>query len=257
MSGDPTVPIPKEDTMLDAPTRGLAPVYQLRGVSKTYGEGDGAVMALRGVDLRIEPGEFVAVAGPSGSGKSTLLQLLGALDRPTDGVLLYETRELLRLGDRELARLRLDAFGFVFQQFNLIPTLTAQENVEVALAPCGDGTARRRSRARWLLDEVGLAARRDHLPGQLSGGEQQRVAIARALANEPRVLLADEPTGNLDSGTGEEVLRLLRRLSDEHGQTVVLVTHDAAIAARAARLLRMSDGRVVSSAISGVGETVA
>ena len=222
-----------------------APVYQLRNVSRTYGEGDGAVAALRAVDLTIEQGEFVAIAGPSGSGKSTLLQLLGALDRPTDGILLYEARELLRLGDGELARLRLEAFGFVFQQFNLIPTLTAQENVEVALAPRSDGAARRLSRARWLLEEVGLATRRDHLPSQLSGGEQQRVAIARALANEPRVLLADEPTGNLDSATGEEVLRLLRRLSTEHGQTVVLVTHDAAIAESAGRLVRMRDGSVV------------
>jgi putative ABC transport system ATP-binding protein len=239
----------KEDSMFDRQTNGgRVPVYQLRGVSRTYGEGGGAVSALRGVNLTIEQGEFVAVAGPSGSGKSTLLQLLGALDRPTEGVLLYETRELLRLGDGELARLRLEAFGFVFQQFNLIPTLTAQENVEVALAPTGDGAARRRSRARWLLEEVGLAARREHLPGQLSGGEQQRVAIARALANEPRVLLADEPTGNLDTATGEEVLRLLRRLSSEHGQTVVLVTHDAAIAERATRLVRMRDGQVVSGA---------
>ena len=225
---------------------GQSPVYQLRGVSRTHGEGEGAVAALRGVDLTIEPGEFVAVAGPSGSGKSTLLQLLGALDRPTDGVLLYESRELLRLGDRELARLRLEAFGFVFQQFNLIPTLTAAENVEVALAPRGDGAGRRRSRARWLLEQVGLARRREHLPGQLSGGEQQRVAIARALANEPRVLLADEPTGNLDSATGEEVLGLLRRLADEHGQTVVLVTHDSSIAASATRRVRMRDGRVVA-----------
>jgi putative ABC transport system ATP-binding protein len=229
--------------------RPFQPVYQLRGVSRAYGSGDSAVRALRGVDLTIEQGEFVAVAGPSGSGKSTLLQLLGALDRPTAGVLLHDGRELLRLGDRELARLRLEAFGFVFQQFNLIPTLTAQENVEVALAPRGDASARRRSRAQWLLDEVGLAPRRGHLPGQLSGGEQQRVAIARALANEPRVLLADEPTGNLDTATGEEVLRLLRQLSDEHGQTVVLVTHDAAIAERAARLVRMVDGKVFSSEV--------
>jgi putative ABC transport system ATP-binding protein len=224
---------------------GGQPVYQLRGVSKRYGDRETGVEALRGVDLTITSGEFVAVAGPSGSGKSTLLQLLGALDRPSEGVLLFEGRELERLGDGELARLRLEAFGFVFQQFNLIPTLTAQENVEVALAPRGDTGERRRSRARWLLDEVGLAARRDHLPSRLSGGEQQRVAIARALANEPRVLLADEPTGNLDTATGEEVLAVLRRLADEHGQTVVLVTHDAAIASRASRLVRMQDGRVV------------
>jgi putative ABC transport system ATP-binding protein len=227
---------------------GPSPIYRLRGVAKRYGEAGLGVEALRGVDLTISSGEFVAVSGPSGSGKSTLLQLLGALDRPTEGVLLFEGRELPRLADGKLARLRLEAFGFVFQQFNLIPTLTAQENVEVALAPRGDTGERRRSRARWLLDEVGLAARRHHLPGALSGGEQQRVAIARALANEPRVLLADEPTGNLDTTTGEEVLGVLRRLSHEHGQTVVLVTHDAAIASRASRLVRMQDGRVVLGA---------
>ena len=226
---------------------GARPVFQLRGVSKRYGDPESGVSAQRGIDLEIEGGEFVAVSGPSGSGKSTLLQLLGALDRPSEGVLLFEGRELPRLGDGELARLRLEAFGFVFQQFNLIPTLTAQENVEVALAPRGDTGERRRSRARWLLDEVGLAARRDHLPSRLSGGEQQRVAIARALANEPRVLLADEPTGNLDTATGEEVLAVLKRLADEHGQTVVLVTHDAAIASRASRLVRMQDGRVIAS----------
>jgi putative ABC transport system ATP-binding protein len=222
--------------------------YQLRGVARTYGAGETAVEALRSVDLTIGAGEFIAVAGPSGSGKSTLLQLLGALDRPTEGVLLHEGRELARLGDGELARLRLEAFGFVFQQFNLIPTLTAQENVEVALAPRGESGARRRTHARWLLDEVGLGARREHLPGQLSGGEQQRVAIARAIANEPRVLLADEPTGNLDTSTGEEVLRLLGRVSDEHGQTVVLVTHDTGVAKRASRLLTMRDGRIVNEA---------
>jgi putative ABC transport system ATP-binding protein len=223
-------------------------VYQLRGITKRYGELGAGVEAIRGIDLEIKSGEFVAISGPSGSGKSTLLQLLGALDRPTDGVLLFEGRDLPRLADGELARLRLEAFGFVFQQFNLIPTLTAEENVEVALAPRGDSAARCRSRARFLLEEVGLAARRDHLPGQLSGGEQQRVAIARALANEPPVLLADEPTGNLDTATGEEVLRLLKRLSDEHGQTVVLVTHDASIADKAQRLLRMNDGRIAERA---------
>jgi putative ABC transport system ATP-binding protein len=241
--GDPTR---QEETLSDPRMNGgPPPVYQLRGVSKRFGDRETGIEAVRDVDMTIGSGEFVAVSGPSGSGKSTLLQLLGALDRPSEGVLLFEGRELARLGDGELARLRLEAFGFVFQQFNLIPTLTAQENVEVALAPRGDTGERRRSRARWLLDEVGLAARRDHLPSRLSGGEQQRVAIARALANEPRVLLADEPTGNLDTATGEEVLGVLRRLADEHGQTVVLVTHDAAIASRASRLVRMQDGRVV------------
>ena len=240
-------PTRQEDTLPDPSMNGgPRPVYQLRGVTKRYGAPGAGVEALRGVDLEVKSGEFVAIAGPSGSGKSTLLQLLGALDRPTEGVLLFEGRELAELADAELARLRLEAFGFVFQQFNLIPTLTAQENVEVALAPRGDTGERRRSRARWLLDEVGLSARRDHLPSALSGGEQQRVAIARALANEPRVLLADEPTGNLDTATGEEVLAVLRRLAREHGQTVVLVTHDTGIASRASRLVRMRDGRVVA-----------
>ena len=188
------------------------------------------------------------MAGPSGSGKSTLLQMLGALDRPTSRELQFEGRSLSRLGDGDLAELRLRALGFIFQQFNLIPTLTAQENVEAALAPTGAGTERRRGRAAELLEQVGLGPRRRHLPTELSGGEQQRVAIARALANEPRVLLADEPTGNLDSATGQEVLALLRRLSVEHGQTVVLVTHDPGIAEQATRLLRMRDGRVLSEA---------
>src|SRR5687768_2264684 len=189
------------------------PAYELVDVTRRYGDGEAGVNALRGVNLEIRAGEFLVVAGPSGSGKTTLLQLLGALDRPTSGRLLFEGRELSGLGDSELASLRLGALGFIFQQFNLIPTLSAQENVEAALAPTGVDTAGRRARARELLERVGLGARSDHLPTQLSGGEQQRVAIARALANEPRVLLADEPTGNLDSTTGDEVLSVLRRLS--------------------------------------------
>jgi putative ABC transport system ATP-binding protein len=213
-------------------------------VTKHFGDGGARVTALDEVDLTVESGEFVAVAGPSGSGKSTLLLLLGALDRPSSGRLLFDGRDLGGLPDAELARLRLETFGFVFQQFNLIPTLTAQENVEAALAPVGAPTAERRERVAELLGQVGLAARRGHLPTQLSGGEQQRVAIARALANDPRVLLADEPTGNLDSATGEEVLTLLRRLSGEHGQTLVLVTHDRSIAGRADRIVEMRDGRI-------------
>ena len=223
------------------------PVYQLRGVSKTFRQGAYEVHAVQDVDLEVHGGEFLVVAGPSGSGKTTLLQLLGVLDRPTSGEVAFEGRNLSQAGDGELARLRLDAIGFVFQQFNLIPTLTAAQNVEVALAPRKLDGGRRRDEARGLLETVGLGRRADHLPSQLSGGEQQRVAIARALANEPRVVLADEPTGNLDSETGKEIIALLRKLSGEHGQTVVLITHDPEIASRAARVVRMRDGRLAGS----------
>ena len=223
------------------------PVYQLRGVSKTFRQGAYEVHAVQDVDLEVHGGEFLVVAGPSGSGKTTLLQLLGALDRPTSGEVAFEGWNLSHAGDGELARLRLDTIGFVFQQFNLIPTLTAAQNVEVALAPRKLDGGRRRDEARGLLETVGLGRRADHLPSQLSGGEQQRVAIARALANEPRVVLADEPTGNLDSETGKEIIALLRKLSGEHGQTVVLITHDPEIASRAARVVRMRDGRLAGS----------
>ena len=219
-------------------------VYELRNVTKTFSQGSLEVHAVADVNLDVHAGEFLVVAGPSGSGKTTLLQLLGALDRPTQGEVLFEGRDLSRAGDGELAKLRLVAIGFVFQQFNLIPTLTAAQNVEVALAPRKLDGGRRREEARGLLDSVGLGRRADHLPSQLSGGEQQRVAIARALANEPRVLLADEPTGNLDSATGEEIVELLRGLSRDRGQTVVLITHDAEIASRAARVVRLRDGRL-------------
>jgi putative ABC transport system ATP-binding protein len=174
-----------------------------------------------------------------------LLQLLGGLDRPTKGELLFEGRDLSQLGDSGLTRLRLETFGFVFQQFNLIPTLTARENVEAALAPTGMATARRRSLAEVKLDSVGLGGRASHLPSQLSGGEQQRVAIARALANEPQVLLADEPTGNLDVANGREVLSVLRDVAAEQGRAVILITHDPSVAESASRLVRMQDGRIV------------
>jgi putative ABC transport system ATP-binding protein len=219
-------------------------IYELRDVTKKFRQGAAEVRAVESVDLTVAAGEFLVVAGPSGSGKTTLLQLLGGLDRPTSGELIFEGRDLTRLGDAALARLRLETFGFVFQQFNLIPTLTARENVEAALAPRGLGRDERREQVTRLLAAVGLEDRSAHLPTQLSGGEQQRVAIARALANEPRVLLADEPTGNLDVGTGEEVIALLRRLSEEFGHTVVLITHDQSIAASASRLVRMRDGRI-------------
>jgi len=220
------------------------PIYELRGAAKRFGQGATEVVAVRDVDLSIGEGEFVALVGPSGSGKTTLLQLLGGLDRATEGEVLFEGKDLSRLGDGALSTLRLRTFGFVFQQFNLIPTLTAQENVEVALAPARVRRRGRHVRASGLLARVGLAERARHLPSQLSGGEQQRVAIARALANEPRVLLADEPTGNLDSATGDDILDLLRSLSEQQGKTVVLVTHDREIAARASRTVVMEDGRV-------------
>jgi len=217
----------------------MASQYDLSGVAKFFERGSGTVRALDGVDLEIERGEFLALEGPSGSGKTTLLQLLGALDRPSEGTVLFEGRDLAKLPDNQLAALRLSSFGFVFQQFNLIPTLTAVENVEVKLAPVGGG----REKALQMLGEVGLAERADHLPAHLSGGEQQRVAIARALSVEPRVVLADEPTGNLDSATGGEIIGLLAGLAAEHGSTVIVATHDAGLAARAPRRLAMRDGR--------------
>jgi putative ABC transport system ATP-binding protein len=220
------------------------PAYELRGVSKRYDLSGNQVHAVRDVDLTLAAGETAAIVGPSGSGKTTLLQLLGGLDRPSAGEILFEGRDIARMGDGELGRLRLRTFGFVFQQFNLIPTLTAAQNVEIALAPVGTSAHERRETVARLLDSVGLAARADHVPAKLSGGEQQRVAIARALANEPHVLLADEPTGNLDSTTGSEIIELLLSLSQEGERTVVVVTHDLDIAERAGRVIRMRDGRI-------------
>ncbi|HEY3240898.1 MAG TPA: ABC transporter ATP-binding protein, partial [Acidimicrobiia bacterium] len=221
-------------------------MYQLRDVTKLYRQGPATIRAVDAVDLDIAAGEFVVVEGSSGSGKSSLLQLLGGLDRPTSGQLDFEGDDLAALPDRRLTDLRLRAFGFVFQQFNLIPTLTAAENIEVALAPTGAKQVERRRRAAELLDQVGLGDRGDHLPSQLSGGEQQRVAIARALANQPRVLLADEPTGNLDTRTGEQLFDLIEGLWRSHGLTVILVTHDPRIASRAPRVLHMRDGMMLS-----------
>jgi putative ABC transport system ATP-binding protein len=223
-------------------------MFELHDVVKSYGDGGAAVRALDGINLSINPGEFVVIEGPSGSGKSTLLQMLGALDRPTAGAVYYEGTDLASMPDSKLAALRLRTFGFVFQQFNLVPTLTAVENIEAALAPLNGSRRKKKDRALRLLNGVGLADRADHLPSQLSGGEQQRVAIARALSKSPRVILADEPTGNLDTRTGSEIMAILRRLSRENGQTVVLITHDPEIAARAPRVVRVRDGRDVADA---------
>ena len=220
--------------------------FELTGVAKFFTRGPNVIRALDGIDLQIDAGEFIALEGPSGSGKTTLLQLLGALDRAGAGTLVFEGRDLAELPDRQLATIRLRSFGFVFQQFNLIPTLTAVENVEAKLIPAG-GT---RQRALELLAEVGLAERAEHLPGQLSGGEQQRVGIARALSVDPRVVLADEPTGNLDTAIGKEIIDLLAGLAAEHGSTVIVATHDATLAGRAPRRVEIRDGRLTGDPIA-------
>jgi putative ABC transport system ATP-binding protein len=227
-------------------TSEIAPTYELAGASRSYGQDSTLVLALDTVDLTIKRGEFVAVFGPSGSGKTTLLQLLGALDRPSGGSVRFEGKPLEQLADSALSELRLRAMGFIFQQFNLIPTLTAAENVEAGLAPLAMSRIDRREAAEKQLEAVELTPRAQHLPTQLSGGEQQRVAIARALARSPRVVLADEPTGNLDTRSGEMVMELLARLHSELKITLVLVTHDEWIAERADRVLRLADGRLVN-----------
>jgi putative ABC transport system ATP-binding protein len=232
----------------------IAPSYELRDTSRSYGRDSTLVLALDAVKLKIDRGEFVAVFGPSGSGKTTLLQLLGALDRPSGGSIRFEGQPLEQLGDQALSELRLRAIGIIFQQFNLIPTLNAAENVEAALAPLAMSAAEARETAKQQLEAVGLAPRSRHLPAQLSGGEQQRVAIARALARSPRVGLADEPTGNLDTGSGEMVMELLARLHRELQITLLLVTHDEWIAERADRVLRLADGRLVNDSAGPVAE---
>ncbi|MFD7032885.1 ABC transporter ATP-binding protein [Streptomyces sp. NPDC059917] len=219
-------------------------MYQLTGVTKNYRRGKDTVAALAGVDLTIEDGGRLVIQGPTGGGKSTLLQMLGGLDRPTAGSVVLDGQDLAALSEARLTRVRAQNIGFVFQSFNLIPTLTAQENVETALVPLGLKAKARREQAAEALDSVGLAERMGHLPGELSGGQQQRVAIARALVKKPKVLLADEPTGNLDESTRDEVMDLLEGLWKEHGLTFVMVTHDSALAKRAPRLATIRRGRV-------------
>jgi putative ABC transport system ATP-binding protein len=214
-------------------------------VSRVFAMPAGPVMAVREVSLDIAPGDHVAVRGPSGCGKSTLLHMLGCVDTPSAGTLLFEGHDVATLSDRERSLLRLRSIGFVFQRFFLLPMLSAAENVELPMSEAGVATAARRQRTRELLDYVGLSARADHRPSQLSGGEMQRVAIARALANRPRLLLADEPTGELDQATGQHVAELLDRVNGD-GTAMVIVTHDHALAARARRVLTMRDGRVES-----------
>jgi putative ABC transport system ATP-binding protein len=222
-------------------------LYELRSVSKRFHNGRATVTALEEVDLDITRGEFVVIQGPTGHGKTTLLQMLGALDRPTSGSILFEGSDLAALREAELAGLRSRAFGFVFQTFNLIPTLSAQENVETALVPLKVSSEERRSKAAAALAEVGLSPRAAHLPSELSGGEQQRVAIARALVRRPEVILADEPTGNLDEVTREEIMDLLSALWEAREQTLVVVTHDSAVARRGSRRIWIRDGRVAEA----------
>ncbi|HZT92300.1 MAG TPA: ABC transporter ATP-binding protein [Gaiellaceae bacterium] len=220
-----------------------AAIVEASAVTRRYGEGDTAVDALRGVSLRVSDGELVAVMGPSGSGKSTLMHILAGLDRPTSGSVSVAGREITRMSDNELTKLRRRHIGFVFQFFNLLPMLTAEENVTLPLRIAGCAVD-----AAWLgtvLERVGLADRRRHRPSEMSGGQQQRVAIARALLPRPSVLFADEPTGNLDSATSADILAVMRAAVDGYGQTTIMVTHDANAAAIADRVLFLADGRVV------------
>jgi len=227
-------------------------MYEVKGLTKQYKRGKETVHALRGVDVTIPDGDMLAIQGPTGHGKSTLLQLLGGLDRPTDGSMVFDGRNMAKMNEMQLTKLRSENFGYIFQSFNLIPTLTAQENVETALVPLGIPGAQRRERAARALAELGLGDRLGHLQTELSGGQQQRVAIARALVKEPKVLMADEPTGNLDEDTRDEIIALLEESWRDTGLTLILVTHDSSIVKRAQRKGTMRKGRLT---ISGAAPT--
>jgi putative ABC transport system ATP-binding protein len=226
----------------------IPPAVSARDIVRRYGEGENAVDAVRGVSLDVPTGQFTAVMGPSGSGKSTLMHILAGLDRPTEGTVEIAGREITAMGDKELTLLRRSHIGFVFQAFNLVPTLTAEENIVLPLAIAGRKPAR-----GWVdavIERVGLDGRRDHRPAELSGGQQQRVAVARALVSEPAVLFADEPTGNLDSHSGAQVLELLSEAAGEYGQTIVMVTHDMRAAASADRSIHLADGHLVGDEVA-------
>ena len=231
-------------------------VIEAHGLDKTYGRGDTEVHALRGVEFTVEPGEFVAIMGPSGSGKSTLLHILGALETPTHGTVALEGARYDDMDDRQLTRLRRERMGFVFQFFNLLPSLTAIENVLLPALIARRDSKAMVQRARMLLSRAGLADRAEHVPSELSGGEQQRVSIARALLLEPRLVLADEPTGNLDSHSGAEILALLRELNRDEGLTIVMVTHDPSAAAIADRVVFLRDGQIVEEVPGGAADGV-
>ena len=232
------------------------PAVSVTGLSKVYGQGPTETRALDGVDVEFEQGEFAAIMGPSGSGKSTLLHIVGALEAPTTGTVRVAGDELQGMSDAELTRLRREHIGFVFQFFNLLPSLSALENVLLPALIAKEDPRRHEQRARDLLAKVRLADRVDHLPSELSGGEQQRVSIARALLLEPPLILADEPTGNLDSRAGREILDLLRAVADHEARTVVMVTHDPAAAAVADRVVFLRDGRIVDEVAGGSTDTV-
>jgi len=219
-------------------------MYALSNVTKNYQKGRRTIPALRGLNLVIGDGEWLAVQGRTGHGKTTLLQILGGLDRPSTGTVTFDGRDLAELREVQVTRLRAESIGFIFQTFNLVPTLAAAENVESALIPLGARSGRRRRLVADALDAVGLGDRARHLPGELSGGQQQRVAIARALVKQPKVLLADEPTGNLDEDTRDEITTLLEQVWRDRGLTLVLVTHDSAVARRAQRIAIMNKGRL-------------
>ena len=219
-------------------------MYRLTELKKDYPKGRAVVHALQGVNLEIDDGEWLAIQGPTGHGKSTLLQMLGGLDRPTSGSIMVGGQDLAQMRENQVTRFRAESVGFIFQTFNLVPTLSAQENVEAALVPAHVHAAERRSKARAMLESLGLGERLEHVPSELSGGQQQRVAIARALVKKPKVLLADEPTGNLDEGTRDEIMTLLEQLWREYSLTMVLVTHDSAVARRAQRIGVMQNGKL-------------
>jgi putative ABC transport system ATP-binding protein len=225
------------------------PVVEAINVTKTYMLGKVPVEALRGVNLKVEAGDFVSILGPSGSGKSTMLNLIGALDKPTSGTLLVDGVDIGKLNDNQLSELRLK-IGFVFQFFNLIPRLTAKDNVELSMSIANMNKADRKKRAIELLETVGLKDRVNHKPAELSGGQQQRVAIARALANNPKFLLLDEPTGNVDSKTASEVLILIKKLNVEKNVSIIMVTHDQHLAREASRTVQMFDGEITSEVVS-------
>jgi putative ABC transport system ATP-binding protein len=251
--GAAVMPPAPHDHVLGAPVEIGEPLIRLRHVTKTYGNGSARFQALRGIDLDIKAGEFVAVMGPSGSGKSTAMNILGCLDSPSSGQYQFRGVAVEKLSRDQRARLRRRWLGFVFQGFNLLARTSAQENVELPLLYRGEKAAQRHAMAKRALASVGLAGWEHHTPAELSGGQQQRVAIARAIVCEPAVLLADEPTGNLDSQRSVEIMELLRRLNEEHNITVLMVTHEPDMAAYARRVVRFVDGLVASDTTQGPG----